>query len=141
MQRHLALDCPEFQFDPEYVKHVERYNGGKPITRYFQTARGLWSPIDRFLNFSDRDLIRDRDLTSLNANVMWSAIEDRLTTYQFPFAILPTGDFLCFDYEKGFPPRIVLWYHEGSTEGQPLTEDIALNFREFIENLSESDPG
>jgi len=136
LRRHVKIDYHDFEFDPAYVAHIREFNGGRLITNYFRTAQGRWFPIDRVLNFSDHHRIQDRSINELNVNAMWSAIGDRLTIYQFPFAVLRGGDFLCFDYEHGFPPQVVLWYHEGSEEGSPRTEFVASNFREFLDGLA-----
>lgn len=137
LKRKISIDFQKFDFDPEYTVHISRYNGGRPVTKYFKTKDGNSVPIDYFLNFSDRKQ-SERKFKELNVNVMWSAIDDRLSLYQFPFAITRGGDFLCFDYEGCFPPRVVLWYQEWSKEGQPKTEGVARNFRDFIDSLTAS---
>ncbi|WP_426340082.1 SMI1/KNR4 family protein [Pseudoduganella sp. S-14] len=138
MERMLSLDLPGFAFDPAYIEHVENFNGGSPLNKYFQTGNGRKLPIDRFLNYSDTKLMTDRSLQGLNANVVWSMIEDRLSLYLLPFAILPDGDFLCFDYEVEGRPSIVLWSHELSEEDEPHTTEVASNFDEFVKGLTDS---
>ncbi len=135
MQRMLSLDLPDFSFDPAYVSHIARFHGGKPINRHFRTFAGNNLSIDRFLNYSDTELLLDEDLKGLNANVVWSQIDDRLGIYLLPFAILPGGDFLCFDYSEGVAPKIVLWSHELSLEDNPHVEGVARDFTEFSNSL------
>ena len=136
MKRMLSLDLPSFEFDAEYAGHIKKFNGGKPINKYFRIRSGNIFPIDRFLNYSDTDLLTDKNQKNLNANVVWSLIDDRLGIYLLPFAILPNGDFLCFDYESGVSPTVVLWSHELSNENEPHTEAVANNFAEFVFLLS-----
>ncbi|HEY0589456.1 MAG TPA: SMI1/KNR4 family protein [Pseudoduganella sp.] len=136
MKRMLSLDLPRFVFDQAYVEQVEKFNGGCPLNKYFQTPTGQTLPIDRLLNYSDTKLLSDRSLKSLNANVVWSTIDDRLSIYLLPFAVLPNGDFLCFDYEGQGRPSVVLWSHELSEEDAPHTMEIAADFDVFVQGLS-----
>ena len=139
VRQMISLDIPGFAFDPAYLAQVERFNGGVPKNKYFKTRSGRRLPMDRFLNYSDTRLLADRALKELNANVAWSMIEDRLGGNLLPFAILPNGDFLCFEYGHGAArPEIVLWSHELSTKGKPFTTEVAANFDEFVEGLSET---
>jgi len=137
MARMITLDLPKFFFDSAYVEQVKQFNGGEPENKYFKTKSGRCLPIDRFLNYSDTRLISDRAIKILNANVVWSMIEDRLGPNLLPFAAIPNGDFLCFDYRQGENrPAVVLWSHESSTEDHPSTLDVASNFDEFVNRLS-----
>ncbi len=137
IKRMLQLDLPEFEFDPDYVQHVRRFNGGKPVEKYFKTKAGKCLPIDRFLNYGDLDLLSDRPLKDLNVNVVWSWISDRLNIYLLPFAAVANGDFLCFNYEGEFPPSVVLWVQELSEEDEPHIEPVADTFQMFLDGLTE----
>lgn len=141
MKQMLRLDLPAFEFDPNYVDHIQNFHGGKPVEKYFKTATGKCLPIDRFLNYGDLDLLTERSLKDLNANVIWSMISDRLNIYLLPFAAVANGDFLCFDYENGFPPAVVLWVQEFSEEDAPYTEPVADTFSAFIDRLTEDFQG
>lgn len=141
MKTFLTNDLPAFEFDPEYLQHIRQHNGGQPITRFFMTESGKQLPIDYFLNYSDTELLTSRLFLMLNASVVWSAIEDRLSIYLLPFAALPDGDFLCFDHETRGRPSIVLWRHELSEEDAPYTEKVSPNFSQFIEGLSDVESG
>jgi len=132
----LSLDLPNFKFDEDYLADVIEYNGARPITRCILLPSGEKISIERFLNYSDLKRISDVALRSFNANVVWSAIEDRLNIYLLPFAALSGGDFLCFDYEAGFPPQIVYWRHDLSEEGSPSIEFVANSFRELKDGSS-----
>ncbi|MFZ6747229.1 SMI1/KNR4 family protein [Undibacterium sp. JH2W] len=132
----MKVDFPGFEYDPNYVAHISHFHGGRLVTKFFKTKKGASFPIERFLNFADRHLIQDKNIKGLGVYAIWSLIEDRLSICQFPFAILPGGDFLCFDYTFGLPPKIILWYHEGSKEGEPCVEVVADDFVEFINVLS-----
>lgn len=140
MKKMLTLDLPMFEFDPAYVEHVENFHGGKPIDKYFTTRSGKSLPIDRFLNYANLDLLDERALKGLNANVIWSRIDDRLNRYLLPFAAVANGDFLCFDYENGFPPSVVLWSSERSAEDAPDTEPVATTFDDFLGGLVKNFP-
>lgn len=138
MKRMFSADLPEFEFDPAYAEQVEKFNGGWPKNNYFQTRAGQRLPVDCFLNYSDTKLLPQRGLKSLNANVVWSLIEDRLSIYLLPFAALPNGDFLCFNYEVEGRPAVVLWSHELSEEDAPHTSEVASNFDEFVQGLTDT---
>lgn len=130
LRKYIALDFPAFDYDPDYISFIQHHRGGKPIERYFSVSSNTF-PIDYFLNFqSDHTGVN----ASLNVNAAWSAIEDRLSPKQFPFALLPSGDFLCFDHSQG-TPAVVLWHHELSEEDAPYTEPVASNFSEFLQGL------
>lgn len=138
MRRMLSLGIPGFEFDHGYEAQVRTFNGGRPVNRYFQTRSGQGQPIDRFLNYSDTDLLTERHLQDLNANVLWSLIDDQLGGHLLPFAVLAGGDLLCFDYERGVPPEVVLWYHEvGGMHGTKV-EPVAGSFAEFAASLTAS---
>jgi hypothetical protein len=53
----------------------------------------------------------------------------------FPFAVLPSGDYLVFDYAGSPKGRVGLWLHERSTKGQPFLEAVADNFTAFAASL------
>lgn len=136
MKRMFRLDLPEFDFDPAYVDFISKYNGVKPVNRYFRTTSGKCLPIDKFLNYGNLDLLTERSQKDLNANVIWTLISDRLNIYLLPFAAVANGDFLCFDYKNGAPPSVVLWVQELSEEDSPYTEPVADTFEEFVCELS-----
>jgi hypothetical protein len=137
MKKFLTNDLPDFEFDPEYLRHIRQHNGGQPINRFFMTESGKQLPIDYFLNYSDTKLLTSQLLVLLNVSVVWSAIEDRLSIYLLPFAALPDGDFLCFNHETQGRPSVVLWRHELSEEDAPYTEKVSSNFSQFVEGLSD----
>jgi hypothetical protein len=133
LRSFLLLDLPLFEYDQDYESFVRANAGGSPIERYFSSNVGIY-PIDHFLNFQASRSASD-PFAFLNVNVVWSAIEDRLTSMQFPFASLPGGDFLCFDYSQGERPSVVLWLHELSGEDSPMFEPVANTFSEFLASL------
>lgn len=141
MRTMLRLDLPAFEFDPAYVQHIQSFNGGRPIEKFFRTITGKCLPIDRFLNYGELDLLTERSLQDLNVNVAWPMISDRLNIYMLPFAAVANGDFLCFDYENGSPPSVVLWVQERSIEDNPYIELVAENFNAFLSNLTEEFQG
>ncbi len=141
MKRMFLLDLPTFEFDPAYVQHIQIFHGGKPVDRFFKTKAGKCLPIDRFLNYGDLNLLTDRALKDLNANVMWPMISDRLNIYLLPFAAVANGDFLCFDYENSLIPSVVLWVHELSGEDTPYTEPVASTFNDFLCGLTKDFQG
>ena len=122
-------------FDPSYLQHLSKFHGGTPKKRCFRTAEGDEQVIDRFLNFVDHEA--DKENGWYNVGVTWSLIEDRLNDYLVPFAALGGGDMLCFNYEQGGNPIIVVWLHEESSEDQPVTDYVAANFDEFLTKLYE----
>jgi hypothetical protein len=123
------------EFDPAYLRHLAKYHGGRPKKSWFFSAKGNDYVIERFLNFIDPK--SDDVLGEYNVEVTWGMICDRLNDYLIPFAELFAGNFLCFDYEGGGRPKVVVWRHEDSREERPATEFVAANFDEFLTKLQE----
>lgn len=135
MRSMVRADFPSFEFDPSYLQVVEEFNGGRPSTRYFRTRDGQLAPaIERFLHYTAGHDLSDRQLGFLNANVFWSALEERLGTL-LPFAVLANNDALCFDCGSG-ESHVVLWSNELSIEDKPSYEHVADSFDEFCSALS-----
>jgi len=122
-------------FDPAYIEHLSMFHGGVPKKRCFKSVKGNDYVIERFLNFIDHKA--DKVLGWYNVEVTWGLIMDRLNDYLIPFADLFAGNFLCFDYEGGGRPKIVVWRHEDSRQDKPATEFVAANFDEFLTKLYE----
>jgi hypothetical protein len=125
----------QLEFDPAYLRHLAKYHGGRPKKRWFFSAKENDYVIERFLNFIDPK--SDDVLGEYNVEVTWGMICDRLNDYLIPFALLFAGNFLCFDYEGGGRPKVVVWRHEDSREDSPATEFVAANFDEFLTKLRE----
>lgn len=125
----------ELRFDAAYLRHLAKYHGGVPKKRWFYSEIGNDYVIERFLNFIDPE--SDDVLGGYNVGVTWGMILDRLNDYLIPFALLFAGNFLCFDYEGGGRPRVVVWRHEDSRDESPYTELVAANFDEFLTKLRE----
>lgn len=135
MRRMIRNDYPHFDFDPEYLNVLQECNGGVPETKFFRAGTGsLPSPIERFLNYADASKIPERHLVFFNANVFWSALEDRLGTL-LPFAVLADNDALCFDCSSD-SSAVVLWSNENSSEDAPSIREVSPSFSEFCESLS-----
>ncbi len=135
MRGMFRADFPSFEFDSSYLQHIEEFNGGKPSTKYFRTRDGrLAPPVERFLHYTARADLGDKQLDFFNANVFWSALEDRLGSL-LPFAVLANNDVLCFDCGSG-KSSVVLWSNERSAEDEPSYERIADSFDEFCSVLS-----
>jgi hypothetical protein len=126
--RMMKVDCPDFAFDEHYARFIEA-GGGVPVENLFRVD-GCWCPIERFLNFANGA----GDLP-FNVHQNWILIEDRLDAGQFPFASLPGGDFLIFDHQPEEVPRVMMWFHEKSSDGRPYLEFIAESIEEFIDQL------
>lgn len=130
----IRADLPGFEFDPAYVEFLHQHNGGCPVKRFYPATGDFGGSIDQFLNFADTT--SDAESTaSLNTNAVWSAIEDRLSIYLVPFATNGHGDYLCFDHEDSYPPRIQLWVQELSEEDEPRLEFVSNSFIEFVDSL------
>lgn len=130
--RMVRLDLPEFTIDKEYSKFICEFHGGKPVQKYFTTASGKCLPIEYFLNFQD---IQNNHFDQLNVNVVWSAVNDRLSIDLVPFATTPGGDLLCFKTLSGERPNVMLWDHELSEEDSPVTEFVSTDFSQFVDSL------
>jgi len=124
-------------FDPAYLAHLTKFHGGVPAKRCFETVDGQHHVIERFLNFLDPK--KDETLGWYNVNVTWTQMEDRLNEFLIPFAALFAGDMLCFDYEAGGRPSVVVWLHEESSEDHPVTSLVASDFDAFLRKLHECD--
>jgi hypothetical protein len=132
-ERFLEESGQPIQFDPAYLAHLSKFHGGVPAKRCFETAEGQHHVIERFLNFLDPK--KDETLGWYNVNVTWSQMEDRLNEFLIPFATLFGGDMLCFDYEAGGRPAVVVWLHEESSEDHPATSFVAADFDAFLRTL------
>jgi hypothetical protein len=137
MHQFMSSDVEGFEFDTDYLQELGHCNGGKPLLRYFSTISGLRLPIERFLNYANLDTLAEAHLRQMNANVVWSMLEDRLGPGLLPFAFVASSDLLCFDYRHPGVPSIVLWINSESKEGAPRTDAVAATFKEFSSLLSD----
>ena len=120
------------KFPSDFMEFIKQHNGGIPDQRFFRLGNNV-KVIDQFLAF-----VPDYDNSpygDLDIRVVWSAIEDRLNKYLVPFALVYPGDYLLFDYAAGSPPKVVLWNHDKSTEGNPVTVPVADSFKDFLSML------
>lgn len=125
----------KIHFGQSYVEHLRHFHGGAPGKRYFQTAHGTKHVIVRFLNFLSAG--SGHPMEQYSVPCIWSMIDDRLGPDLMPIAELFAGDMLCFDFEKGAKPEIVVWFHELSEPNQPHTELVANSFDEFLQMLTD----
>jgi SMI1-KNR4 cell-wall len=123
-------------FTPDFLAFLKRYNGGTPKKRFFTLDKDL--KVLEFFLCLEPDY-SESDFGGTDIGVVWSQIEDRLNDYLVPFASVFAGDFLCFDYEDNDEPKIVLWNHDLSDEGEPVTEPVADSFEEFLSMLTDDD--
>lgn len=123
----------EFHFDPAYMQQLERCNGGSPKKRYFAIP-GNVKVIERFLCVIS-SVSTDKRHGWNDMGVVITQIEDRLGEFMVPFAALFAGDYLCFDGENSDPPKIIVWDHERSREGNPVTIPVADDFTTFLSLL------
>ena len=135
LKQLLRLDIPDFDLDSDYLNHIRKYNGGRPVDKYFTARNGnVWS-IDVFLNFVDTTKV-DSIAAGHNVLAFFEEVEDRTSVHFLPFAIVGGGNLLCFDYTIGKQmPAVVLWYLESSK-----VESIADSFTEFLAMLSDESP-
>lgn len=115
--------------DPDYVKHIREYHGGIPVQSIFDSGR-----IERFLNFADSYKC-NTELRQFNVNIVrtWmkkAGVSDRLV----PFASMPHGAYLCFDYTAPSKCKITVWNSEVHDEHV----EIAPDFAAFLTMLRES---
>ena len=119
-------------FPSSFLALIKKYNGGRPIDKYFE-LNGNEKVVERFLSFIPD--YKENAMGIYDVEVVWSQIEDRLNDYLCPFAVLFAGDFLCFDSEGREEPRVVLWDHERSDEDSPVLIEVASNFDDFLKRL------
>lgn len=120
----------EFHFDPTYIRLLEQCNGGVPKKRCFPVPGNI-KVIERFLCMIDGVRADERHGRN-DMGVVTTQIEARLNEYMVPFAALFAGDYLCFDAEDSDPPKIVVWDHERSRAGSPVTLPVADDFSAFL---------
>lgn len=125
-----------FKLDESYIEHLSKFHGGRPRKKCFKTKAGRERVLDRFLNFVTD--YKHSELGVYHVEVMRCNIEDRLTDFLLPFAVLFAGDLLCFDYSVSETPAVVVWLHEESArDDAPVTEPVAADFSKFLALLYE----
>ena len=130
-------DMMELEFTPEYLTFLENHNGGVPKKRYFKLGNNV-KVVEQFLCIFAK-YKEDERFGQFDIGVVWSQIEDRLSEFHLPFAAVYPGDFLLFDYEPADEPTIVLWIHDQSGEGNPVTIPVADTFEKFLSMLTDDD--
>jgi hypothetical protein len=126
------------KFPTDFVEFLKKHNGGAPKKRYFKLGSNV-KVLETFLAVVPDYKTHPRG--ELDIGVVWTWIEARLNDYLLPFAAVYPGDYLCFDYETGDPPKVVLWIHDQSEEDEPATEPVAGSFAQFLEMLTEDKNG
>lgn len=136
--RHwLQQDFPSFEFDPDYIAHLRKTNGGVPIHGRFMTARGRERLIERVNNFFDLPSDDMRKHSCVSVSHTYALDSDAFDHLLIPFADLFAGDIVCLDHRhlgRGKPP-VVIWLHEESETDSPATEFVADSFRDFVQLL------
>lgn len=112
-------------------------NGGNPRKRYFPVSGNI-KVIERLLCIIE-NIEGDNKNGDYNVGVVHAQIFDRFNGHQVPIAALFAGDFLCFDAENADLPKIVVWDHERSREGDPVTLPVADDFTSFLSLLYADD--
>lgn len=121
-----------FDFPKSYVEFIERSNGGVPLKKFFVFDGGE-KVVERFLSFVDN--YKESEFGIYDVEVVWSQIESRLNDELCPFAILFSGDFLCFESDLDGNCRVVIWDHELSRDNSPVIYYVSPSFDEFIKEL------
>ncbi len=129
-------EMTELEFTEDFMDFLNRHNGGTPKKQFFPLDKNV-KVLQFFLCLEPN--YKESDFGETDIAVVWSQIGDRLNDYLIPFAAVFAGDFLCFDYEDNDEPKIVLWNHDLSEEGEPVTEPVADNFEEFLLMLTDDD--
>lgn len=124
----------EFHFPNDYMDEMRRSNGGIPKLRVF-ALDGNDRMLDRMLSFVP-DYRVNKAFGWYDVGVVWTQVEDRLGEGLVPFASLFAGDLLCFDFRKEREhPAVVVWDHEKSDVGRPITRHVANSFGDFVRML------
>lgn len=129
-------DFDKIVFERSYIDHIRMFHGAVPRRKYFKTVKGTSHAITRFLNFLGRN--GNPLLRHYSVQCTWSDINDRLTPRMMPFAELFAGDYLCFEFDGLQRPKVIVWFHERSTEESPYTEVVADTFEQFLELLTDN---
>jgi hypothetical protein len=122
------------RFDPDWVAHLTRVNGGKPGKRNFDFGDNV-KTVTRLLCIVPDFAGQREGHGAFDVRAVRIRIEDRLHDRLVPFAALFPGDYLCFDYAGPGRPRVVLWDHEKSRPGAPHTDPVAESFTAFLQML------
>lgn len=129
-------DLMELEFPDEFLRFLDRHNGGVPRARHFRLGKNV-KVVERFLALVKR--YRTHPLGPFDIGVVWSSIEDRLNEFLMPFAVVYPGDFLCFDFTEHDDPPVVLWVHDRSSEDAPHLVPVADDFRAFLSGLFDAE--
>jgi hypothetical protein len=117
---------------PDFLELLRQHNGGIPERKFFRLGNNV-KVIDQFLALVPD--YEDSAYGDLDIGVIYTLIEDRLNENLVPFCLIFPGDYLCFDYAAGEPPKVVLWIHDRSEENKPATVPVADNFEQFLSML------
>lgn len=124
-----ALNEQGFRIDEVYLSHIAEFHGGIPKTRFFGKGE-----IERILNFADSYSSIGARWRNFNVNVVRNWIKDRIAPNVFPFASLPHGAYLCFQYSTDELPRVVMSNNESCQEDYVPVSDT---FSELLEMVSD----
>ena len=119
-----------FKIDESYFDHIRENNGGIPVAKYFPQGE-----IERMLNFTDSYTADGAKYKNFNVNVVRSWIKNRVPANICPFASMPHGAFLCFNYSTEHLPSVVMWNNESFSEEYV---PIADSFGEFANLLRDT---
>ena len=128
---------PGFEFDPDWIAHLRRTNGGVPLRNAFDTpppdveSRGL----DYMYYF--KRLGPTSDNASVGRIHTLAGDSGAFHYNCIPFGQLFNGDLLCFDHRENLagPAPVVIWLHEESQEDDPVFQYVAPTFRDFVQML------
>lgn len=123
------------KFPDTYIKLIRYHNGGTPLKdsfKYFDQfhLKEMRSGIGVFI------ILQENDFQSVYS--LFKEPPEFFPDGLVAFAEDGGGDFMCFDYRKGWDlidPPIVYWSHESDIDKS--VSFIANNFEEFINMLEE----
>lgn len=120
---------------PEEFRHIlMESNGGVPEKREFKCGKQTRMIVRFLCVMEDYD-----DYACYDINVILTQLEGRIISnpdligYEIiPIAELFAGDLLCLDYRESGTPDVCVWFHEESSELEPVTYKVADTFSEFM---------
>ena len=119
-----------FSVDKNYLDRLEEIHGRTPVARFFNNGQ-----IEQFLNLVDSYYNCTKLQRESNVNVVRGWFRKRnVRKTLVPFASMPGGSYLCFDYSVAGSPRIVIWGSEGHND----EDEVAPDFLSFLQMLSQS---
>jgi len=120
-------------FPPEYREFLLKYNGGRPVAKYFQIPESEFRNVGKVLDFFGLD----DPVESCNIDWNCEVYKKRIPSGFLPIACEDGGNIVCI---RSAPPdlgAIYYWNHdfEGASLSYKSLYKISSSLNEFLTNL------